>query len=164
MAESPELTAGMNFPWKYIEGHFMLVRSFIPLTQIVGDKVGTSVLGAFGIINAELPNPDVQHSQRIVALPIKNKSDYKSLSRAHIDSGIKNGTNELIILYQHRRNLLGGTKPCFHVALYPSGTWSKFFDAVTKYKSQEFKWTQPLILYQPSSSNVFPSTKHIFRK
>ena len=101
MAESSELTAGINFPWKYIEGLFMLVRSFTPLTQIAGDKVGTSVLGTFGIVNAELPNPDVQASQRIVSLPIKNKSDYKSISRAHIDSGIKNGTNELIILYEH---------------------------------------------------------------
>jgi len=164
MAESPELTTGINFPWKYIEGLFMLVRSFTPLTQIVGDKVGTSVLRTFGVVNAELPNPDVQPSQRIVSLPIKNKSDYKSISRAHIDSGIKNGTNELIILYEHRRNLLGGLRPCLHVALYPSGTWNKFFDAVANYTSQEFKWTNPLILYQPSSSNVFPSTKNIFRK
>ena len=164
MAESPELTAGINFPWKNIEGFFMLVRSFTPLTQIVGDKVGTSVLRTFGVVNAELPNPDVQPSQRIVSLPIKNKSDYKSISRAHIDSGIKNGTNELIILYEHRRNLLGGLRPCLHVALYPSGTWNKFFDAVANYTSQEFKWTNPLILYQPSSSNVFPSTKNIFRK
>ena len=106
----------------------------------------------------------MQPSQRIVSLPIKNKSDYKSISRAHIDSGIKNGTNELIILYEHRRNLLGGLRPCLHVALYPSGTWNKFFDAVANYTSQEFKWTNPLILYQPSSSNVFPSTKNIFRK
>jgi hypothetical protein len=164
VAESPELTAGINFPWKYIEGLFMLVRSFTPLTQIVFDKVGTSVLGTFGVVNAELPNPDVQPSQRIVALPIKNKSDYKSISRAHIDSGIKNGTNELIIIYEHRRNLLGGPKACFHVALYPSGTWNKFFDAVDNYKAQEFKWTQPLMMYQPSSTNIFPSTKNIFRK
>jgi hypothetical protein len=79
-----------------------------------GDKVGTSVLGTFGLVNAELPNPDVQPStDELYALPIKNKSDYKSISRAHIDSGIKNGTNELIILYEHRRNLLGGLQTLF---------------------------------------------------
>jgi hypothetical protein len=164
MAELPKLTAGINFPWKYIEGLFMLIRSFTPLTQIVSDKVGTSVLGTFGFATAELPNPDVQPSERIVALPIKNKSDYKSLYRGYLDSGIKSGANEMIILYEHRKSLLGGQMPCFHVALYPTGTWSKFFEAVANYKSQEFKWPQPLILYQPSSTNIFPATKNIFRK
>ncbi|HVA97957.1 MAG TPA: hypothetical protein VNG53_03600, partial [Bacteroidia bacterium] len=138
--------------------------SFTPLSQISGDKVGASILGTFGIANAELPNPDVQPSQRIVSLYIKNKSDFKSISRAHTDSGIKNGTNELIILYEHRRNLLGRPKACFHVALYPNGIWNNFFDAVQNYKAQEFKWPQPLILYQPSSTNIFPATKNIFRK
>lgn len=164
MTEETELTAGMNFPWKYIEGLFMCVRSFTPLTQITGEKVGDSVLGTYGFVKAELPNPDVKTSQRTISLPIKNKSDYKSISRAHIDSGIKNGTNELVILYEHRRNLFGRTKACFHVALYPTGTWNKFFDAVADYKSQEFTWIKPLLLYQPSSSNIFPATKNIFRK
>ena len=164
MTDEAQLMAGINFPWKYIEGLFMCVRSFTPLTQILGDKVGPSVLGTFGVVKAELPNPDVESSQRILSLPIKNKSDYKSISRAYIDSGIKNGTNELVIIYELRRNLLGRPKACFHVALYPTGTWSNFFEAVDNYKSQEFKWPQPLILYQPSSTNIFPPTKNIFRK
>jgi hypothetical protein len=163
MTNTPELMAGVNFPWKYITGYFMLVRSFTPLTQILGDKVGTSVLGTFGVINAELPNPDVESQQRILSLPIKHKSDFKSIYRAHIDSGIKNGTNELVILYEHRRNLLGRPKACFHVAIYPAGTWNNFFEAVVNYKSQEFKWPRPLLLYQPSPSNIFPTTKNIFR-
>ena len=164
MTDDAQLMAGINFPWKYVEGLFMCVRSFTPLTQILGDKVGSSVLGTFGVVKAELPNPDVESSQRILSLPIKNKSDYKSISRAHIDSGIKNGTNELVIIYELRRNLLGRPKACFHVALYPTGTWNNFFEAVINYKSQEFKWPQPLILYQPSSTNIFPPTKNIFRK
>ena len=164
MTDTTELIAGINFPWKYVEGLFMCVRSFTPLTKILVDKVESSVLGTFGFVNAELPNPDVQPSQRILSLPIKNKSDYKSIYRAHIDSGIKNGTNELVIIYEHRRNLIGRPKACFHVALYPAGTWTKFFEAVDNYKSQEFKWPQPLILYQPSNTNIFPTTKNIFRK
>lgn len=164
MTDTTELIAGINFPWKYVEGLFMCVRSFTPLTKIVVDKVESSVLGTFGFVNAELPNPDVQPSQRIISLPIKNKSDYKSISRAHFDTGIKNGTHELVIIYEHRRNLFGGHKACFHVALYATGTWNYFFDAVANYKSQEFKWPRPLILYQPSTTNIFPTTKNIFRK
>jgi hypothetical protein len=164
MTDTTELTAGINFPWKYVEGLFMCVRSFTPLTEIVVDKVGASVLGTFGVVNAELPNPDVQSHQRILSLPIKHKSDYKSISRAHIDSGIKSGTNELVILYEHRRNLFGGPKACFHVAIYPTGTWNNFFEAVANYKAQEFEWPRPLILYQPSPTNIFPTTKNIFRK
>lgn len=164
MTNSPQLMAGINFPWKYIAGHFMLVHSFTPLTQIIGNKVRASILGTFGIVNAELPNPDVESQQRILSLPIKHKSDFKSISRAHIDSGIKKGTNELVIIYEYRRNLFGRPKACFHVALYPIGTWNTFFEAVSNYKTHEFKWPRPLILYQPSSTNIFPTSKNIFRK
>jgi hypothetical protein len=164
MTDIPELTAGINFPWKYAEGLFMCVRSFTPLTKIEGDKVGTSVLGTYGFITAELPNPDIEQLRRILSFPIKNKSDYKSISRANIDSGLKNGANELVVLYEHRRNLLGGWKPCFHVAVFRTGTWNIFYEAVANYKSQEFRWPNPLLLYQPSSNNIFPATKNIFRK
>src|SRR6266536_1546407 len=155
MTETPELTAGINFPWKYIIGYFMCVRSFIPLTKFFGDKVGPSVLGTFGMVYAELPNPDVESQQRIISLPIKHKSDFKSMSKAYIDSGIKNGTNELVLLYEHRRNLFGRPKACFHLAIYPTGTWDTFFEAVANYASQEFKWPRPLIFFQPLASNVF---------
>ena len=164
MTNTTQLTAGINFPWKYIEKYFMCVRSFTPLVEILGDKVGHSSLGIFGFVKAELPNPDVELKGRILSLPIKHKSDFKSISRAFLDSGIKDGTNELVILYEHRRNLFGRPKPCFHLAIYPSGTWESFFEAVNNYKVQEFKWPRPLILYQPSNTNIFPTTKNIFSK
>ncbi len=162
MTEHNQLMAGVNLPWKHISRHFMIVRSFTPLTQLSGDKVGPSVLGTFGIVKAEIPNPDVEPHQRRIELPIKHKSDFKSISRAHYDKGIKDGTNELVILYELRRNLFGRPKACFHVAVYPTGTWNSFFDAVSNYKSHEFTWPSALLLYQPSSSNVFPSNKNIF--
>jgi hypothetical protein len=164
MTNTTQLTAGINFPWKYIAGYFMCVRSFTPLVEILGDKVGSSPLGTFGVVNAELPNPDLELQERILSLPIKHKSDFKSVSRAYIDSGIKNGTNELVILYEHRRNLFGRPKACFHLAIYPTGTWNNFFEAVKNYKAQEFNWPRPLILYQPSTTTIFPKTKNIFSK
>jgi hypothetical protein len=42
MTDTTEFTAGINFPWKYVEGLFMCVRSFIPLTKILGDEVQPS--------------------------------------------------------------------------------------------------------------------------
>ncbi len=164
MTNTTPLTAGINFPWKYIKEFFMCVRSFDPMVEINGDKVGSPTLGIFGIVNAELPNPDVEPQERILSLPIKHQSDYKSLTRAHIDKGVKNGTNELIILYENRRNLIGQPKACFHVSIYPTGTWNSFFEAVTNYKAQEYRWPRPLILYQPSSNNFFPTTENIFSK
>jgi hypothetical protein len=162
MTNSSQLTAGINFPWKYVTGYFMKVHSFTPLTQFFGDKVGSPILGKFGIISAELPNPDVESNQRILALPIENKSDFKSISKAYLDSGIINGANELILVYENRRNLFGRPKACFHFAIYPDGTWIKFFEAVSKYASQEFKLPNPLILFQPSVSDIFPTSKNIF--
>jgi hypothetical protein len=71
--------AGISFPWQYIDGAYLRVRGFAPSADIAGDKVGSPILGAYGIINAELPNPDVNPEQRIVQLPIEHKSDYKSM-------------------------------------------------------------------------------------
>jgi len=164
VTKSTQLMAGSDFPWKYVERLFMCVHSFSPLSEINFDKVGDSVLGTFGFINAELPNPDVQIHERIISLPIKHKSDYKSISGAHIDLSLKNGTNELVIIYENRRNILGRPKACFHVAIYPAGTWNRFFEAVSNYKVQEFVWPQPFVLYQPSATNIFPKTRNIFRK
>ena len=164
MTNTNQLTAGINFPWKYIAGYFMCVRSFNQFAEILGDKVGPPTLGAFGVVNVEFPNPDVQSQERFLSLPIKHKSDFKSISRAYIDSGVKNGTNELVILYEYRRNLLSRPKACFHLAIYPTGTWDSFFEAVKNYQPQEFLWPRPLILYQPSTTNIFPTTKNIFSK
>jgi hypothetical protein len=67
------------------------------VADVAGDKVGSPILGAYGIFNAELPNPDVSPEQRIIQLPIEHKSDYKSVYRANIDQGVKSGANELIV-------------------------------------------------------------------
>jgi hypothetical protein len=152
------LVAGKSFPWQHIDGYALRVRLFLPFADIEGDKVGSPIMGTYGLINAELPNPDVNPEQRIVQLPIEHKSDYKSVSRAHLDSGVKSGANELIVLYEHRRGMFGGRKPCIHVACYPAGTWQSFFDAVDEYASGEFRWPQPLFLYQPSPNSFFPAT------
>jgi hypothetical protein len=156
------LIAGKSFPWQDIAGYYLRVRSFTPFTAVSGDKVGSPLLGAYGLVLVELPNPDVDSQQRAVTLPIEHRSDYKSVYRAHLDSGIKAGTNEVIILYEHRRGFLGRRKPCFHVAAYPTGTWQRFFDAVSNYGPREFQWPEPLFLFQPSSKAAFPAASNIF--
>jgi hypothetical protein len=153
--------AGRDFRWEWIAGYYMRLHKFMPLAKIEGDTVGPrSVLG-YGYINAELPNPDVEPEKRIVSIRIENKSDYKSVFRAQLDSGIKSGVNELIILYQHRPGLFGKHKPCIHVAGYPAGTWQGFVEAVDRYASGEFRWPPPLFLYAPTTWHVFPPTKNL---
>ena len=98
----------------------------------------------------------------MVNLPIEEKSDYKSIYRAHHDRGVQAGTNELVLLYEHRKGFLGRRKPSFHVAAYPSGTWEGFFDAVSRYAVSEFQWPEALFLYQPSATNAFPANKNLF--
>lgn len=162
MSEQPILVAGKTFPWKYVAGYYLYLRSFTPFADMSGDRVGSATLGAYGLAKAELPNPDVEPEQRVVTLPIEHKSDYKSLYRAHLDTGVKAGTNELVLLYEHRRGIFGGHKASFHVAAYPAGTWQGFFDAVSKYAADRFQWPQALFLYQPSSTTVFPASRNIF--
>lgn len=157
-----ELVAGKNLPWKYIAGFYLRLVSFLPVAKMTGDRVGPATLGAYGLVQAELPNPEVELQQRILTLPVENKSDYKSLYCAHLDSGIKTGTNELVLLYEYRRGFFGGRRPCFHVAAYPTGTWNRFFDAVDKYASHQFQWPIALFLYQPSPTSVFPAKANIF--
>jgi hypothetical protein len=161
-------TAGRDFPWEWIAGYYMRVRKFIPLASLEGDTVGPGALGVYGWIHAELPNPEVDAEQRIMSLPIENKSDYKSISNAYLDSGVKSGANELIILYERRRGLFGTRKPGIHVACYPAGTWQGFFDAVDSYASPEFRWPPPLFLYAPIANGPFPTptgglNKNLFR-
>ncbi len=102
--------ASKSFPWKYIDGYYLRVRLFTRFAEMEGDSVGSGVLGVYGVINAELPNPDVNPEQRIVSVPIEHKSDYKSVYRAHLDSGVKSGANELVVVYEHRRGLFWQTQ------------------------------------------------------
>ena len=155
----PPPMAGIDFRWEWIAGLHMRLRKFMPLVKIDGDIVGPRTILGYGFINAELPNPDVQPEQRIISLRIQHKSDFKSISNAHLDRGVRSGANELIILYEHRRGLFGTPKPCIHVAGYPVGTWQGFVDAVDRYAPAEFRWPPPLFVYEPTDWRVFPPTK-----
>lgn len=164
MSHESQLTADIHFPIKAISNLFMLVTNFIEFAKIQDNKITNPLMGVYGVVDVELPNPDVEKSQRIVRINIKNKSDFKSISRAHLDKGIEEGTNELILLYEYRRKLFGGNKAGFHIALYPKGTWAEFFKAVDAYKAQEFVWPRPLTCFQPSELSVFPISTNIFEK
>lgn len=164
MSHEPQLTADIHFPLKAIANLYMLVGNFTAFANLIGNKITNPLIGVYGVVDVELPNPDVEKSQRVIRINIKNKSDFKSLSRAHLDKGLQQGENELILLYEHRRTLFGGILPGFHLALYPNGTWMEFFKAVDAYKSQEFTWPKPLTCFQPSDLRVFPPTTNIFEK
>ena len=56
-------------------------------------------------MNAELPNSDVDMHMRIAPLPIMNESDYKSIFHADLDSRVKIGNNEIVVLYVHKKDL-----------------------------------------------------------
>lgn len=161
-SEGDQLVAGKNFPWEYIAGFYLRLTTFTPLAEIDGDTVRSGLMGAYGLANVELPNPDVEPNQRVVMLPIEQKSDYKSIYRVHLDSGVSAGTNELIVLYENKKGFLGRRLPSLHVAAYPNGTWLSFFNAVTNYSSDDFQWPEPLFLYQPSSTQVFPSKRNLY--
>jgi hypothetical protein len=167
MSDTPVPQAGISFPRKWITGYYMRVRSFTRFAKVEGDSVGSPVAGIYGIIKVELPNPEVDPQQRLVNLPIEHRSDYKSVYRAHFDSSIESGVNELIVLYEDRRGLFGRRKPCIHIACYPAGTWQGFFNAVDKYAPAEFRWPEPLFLYAPIPNGPFPTptkglTKNLF--
>jgi hypothetical protein len=154
--------AGKQFPWDYISGGYLWLENFLPFSKVEGGRVEPAKLGAFGLAIAELPNPDVAPQQRRITLPIEHKSDYISLIRAHLDSGVRDKTNELVIVYEPRRGWLGGKRACLHVAAYPAGTWKSFFDAVARYAAKEFRWPTALFLYQPSDTQLFPSRDNLF--
>ena len=130
--------------------------------KIEGDAVGPAMLGAYGLLNAQLPNPDVPPEQRIVTLPIENKSDYKSLVRAHLDSSVQEKYAELVVLFENRRGFFGGRKPSFHVAAFPRGTWLRFYEAVVDCSSDKYPWPKAHFLYQPSALTVFQCTTNLF--
>lgn len=154
--------AGKHFPWEQISGYYLRLDSFIRGAKVDGDNVGPAVLGAFGLAVVELPNPDVEPEQRLIVLPIEHKSDYKSLFRAQLDAGVRNKTNELVVVYEYRRGFLGGKRACLYVAGFSAGTWKSFFDAVSRYAVEEFRWPTALFLYQPSDTQLFPGSGNLF--
>lgn len=162
MSDTPKLIAGISFEWRHIAGYYLRVRTFVPLADVSGDRVGSKSALGYGYIEAELPNPDVDAQQRIVTIPIERKNDCIALYRAHLDSGVKSGVNELIVLYDHHQGLFGRRKSSIHLACYPTGTWQGFFEAVDKYASEKFRWPEPLFFYQPSALAPFPVTKQPF--
>lgn len=155
--EPSRFRAGRDFPWDNIGGHVLRLERFLPFATMVGDTVKGVSIGSFGEAVVELPNPDVTPEQRLLELPIEHQSDFKSLYRASLDSGVRAKTNEIVLLYELRRGLFGGKRPCLHVACYPTGTWSGFFDSVSRYASNEYKWPNALFTYRPGNTIVFPS-------
>ena len=163
-SEGQSLIAGKDFPWEHITGVYSRLTHFTKIAVINGNAVGSKTLGAYGLAEVELPNPDVELAWRLVTLPIEQKSDYKSLYRAHLDSEVNAGTNELVVVHENKRGFLGGRQPSLHVAAYPNGTWLGFFEAGHNPRSDDFRWHEPLFLYQPSSTQVFPSTRNLYMR
>ena len=50
----------------------MVWYRLVPFANVDGDTVGSAVMGVYGVINAELPNPAVDLEQRIMAIRIEN--------------------------------------------------------------------------------------------
>lgn len=159
---SPKPIAGQDFPWENISGFCLRFVSMMGFAGLDGDRVGSPTLGAYGLAEMELPNPDISAQQRLITVPVKTKGDYKSICRAQLDSGVRDGSIELVVVYEHRRGFFGGAKPGLHVAGYTAGTWEKFFDAVSHYKAQDFVWPSALFLYQPTTTRVFPARNNLF--
>ncbi len=157
------LVAGKSFPWEYVAGFYLLFSDLTSFAVVAGHTVqGNKVFGAYGVATVELPNPDIDANQRMLMLPIENKSDFKSIVYAQLDSGVKEGTNELILLFENRKGWFGGRKPSLHVAVYPTGTWLKFCEAVKNYKGADYQWPNALGLYQPSDVAAFHSSRNLF--
>jgi hypothetical protein len=140
----------------------MRLVKLLSFASLEGDSVGNPTLGTYGLAIMELPNPDATPEQRLITFPIEAKGDYKSICRAQLDGGVRDGSVELVIAYEHRRGLFGGAKPGLHIAAYRAGTWQGFFKAVSNYKAQEFVWPSALFLYQPTSTRVFPAAANLF--
>jgi hypothetical protein len=157
-----ELIAGRTLPWEHISGYFLRVHDFLTFAKVEGEAVGPPMLGAYGLLKAQVPNPDILPEQRIIALPVENKSDYKSLFRAHLDSNVQAKHVELVVLFENRRGFFGGRKPSFHVAAFPDGTWKRFYESVENYSSDKFQWPTAYFLYQPSALKVFQCTTNLF--
>ncbi len=154
--------AGKEFPWALVERYYLRLTHLSPFARLEGDRVvGRGVLGAYGLAEVELPNPDVD--QRLVSLPIEHKDDFRAISLLQLDRGVQSGENEVVIVVIRKRGLVS-RKPSFYLAVYPSGTWQAYFQAVAEYKSQEFRWPEPLLLVAPDSHLApFPSTANILR-
>jgi hypothetical protein len=159
-----QLVAGLSCPWEYIAGSVLRLRMFVPFATVNGAHVSRPPLRrVYALTVVELPNPDVLPDERVIQVPIEHSSDFKSLAHAHLDLGVRDKANELLLVYEPRRGFFGGKKACLHVVAYPAGTWDKFFDAVSHYAAQEFVWPKALFLYQPSHTRVFPATSNCFQ-
>ena len=157
------LVAGKDFPWEYVAGFCLLFSELFSFAEVVGHTVqGSKAFGAYGVASVELPNPDIDANQRMLRLPIENKSDFKSITYAQLDSGVIAGKNELILLFENRKGLFGGRKPSIHVAVFPAGTWLDFFEAVTNYKGADYQWPHALGLYQPGDFTAFHASRNLF--
>lgn len=154
--------AGRDFPWENISGFCLRFVRLVPLTDLKGDTVGPLILDAYGMATMELPNPDLAPHQRLITVPIQAKADFKSIYRAQLDGGVREGSTELVVVYEHRRGFFGGPKPGLHIAAYPIGTWKKFFEAVSNFKSQDFVWSPAIFLYQPTATRAFPAKNNLF--
>jgi len=155
--------AGRDLPWEYIAGYYLLLHEFRAFASLGGDTLHRLPFGILGLAVVELPNPDVSSEQRLLGLPIEDESDFKSLYRAFIDAGVRDGSNELVLVYERRRGLFGGKRASIHVGCFRAGTWTKFFEAVTQYAPQSFRWPGALFKYQPSSNAVFRSKNNLFQ-
>lgn len=56
-SEGDQLVAGKSFPWEYIAGFYLRLTTFTPLAEIDGDTVRSGLMGAYGLANVELPEP-----------------------------------------------------------------------------------------------------------
>lgn len=160
--ESSPLIVGKQFPRKYVQDYYLLVHHLTQFAEVEGDKVDRAVAGAYGLLEVELPNPDVDEKTRRLLLPIENKKDYLALSRMIlIDRRVVAGDNEVVVLCHPSRGVLGRPKPSIYAAMYERGVWRRFYEAVDAYSAQEYRWPKPLVLYKPGDLPVFPQPSNI---
>lgn len=155
--------AGRDFPWAWIQGHFLLFEQLLPFSEVNGDRVGKKILGTHGTVKAQLANPDVDVQMRSVWLPIQNKTDFLSIYRADLDQSVQNGSVQLILLYEGRKSFLGGAKPSLHIGAFTTGVWDQFLAAVDSYSASSFRWPDPLFIFQPGHTKVFPESPNTIR-
>ena len=156
--------AGKSFPWKYIDGYYLRVRLFTRFAEMEGDSVGSGVLGVYGVINAELPNPDVNPEQRIVSVLIEHRATTSPCTGRILILASSQEPMSWSLCTSTGEAYFGRRKPSIYVACYPAGTWQGFSNAVEKYASAEFRWPEPFFLYAPSPNAPFPPLRKVLQK
>jgi hypothetical protein len=155
--------AGKSFPWEYVTGAVLRVSRFVDFTTLDGIARAVAMQGgAYGLLLAEVPDPDRTPDERLISVPIEHRSDCKSLSRAQMDFGVLAGETELVAVYENRRGWFGRKKASLHIAAFSTGTWNKFLDAVACEKAQEFSWPNALFLFQPGRVQLFQAQTNLF--